>query len=324
MSRVTKIPPEIRAEAAAWLARLRADDKDSVDERAFRAWLAQDTSHAAAFEAVTEVWEAAGAVRPELPRPKSAPAILTRRRAVLAGVSALAVVGSLLALRQRANARTYETAVGEQKHVVLADGTQAFLDTDTCMLVSFDSKTRVIDFERGRCNFRVTDGDSRPFVVNASLRCIVAGRSDFDVQRDNADVAVVLLEGSATVSGARGLSRNPCLLKAGDRLVVAHDRAQIDRPNLARVLAWQTGEAVFENDALADAVREMNRYSAVKLEAHDSVVAQMRISGVYHVGDNVAFARSVAALLPVSLEVGANQIRLIGNPARAERHGEIR
>ena len=319
MSSVTKIPREVRAEAAAWLARLRADDKNLIDEQAFRAWVAQDRIHAAAFEAATEVWETVGAVRPELVQHKSGPAVLTRRRAVLAGVSAMVAAGACFALRQRAYAEVYETSVGEQKHVVLTDGTQAFLDTDTRIQASFDDEMRVIDFDRGRCSFHVTENDSRPFVVNAAAQRIVAGRTVFDVQRDGGDVAVVLLQGSAAISGGRGLPQDPCLLSAGERLVITHARAYVDRPNLERVLAWQTGQALFENDSLADAVREMNRYSVVKLEADDPVVAQMRISGVYHVGDNVAFARSVATLLPVLVQIGTNRVRFVVNPARIKR-----
>ena len=41
--------PEVK-EAAIWLARLRADDRSTEDERAFRAWLMADPRHAAAFE----------------------------------------------------------------------------------------------------------------------------------------------------------------------------------------------------------------------------------------------------------------------------------
>ena len=77
MTRVTRVSPEFRAEAAAWLARLRADDKTEADERAFRLWLAEDRLHTAAFEAVTEVWEAAGAPSTE---PARHMPVLTRRR----------------------------------------------------------------------------------------------------------------------------------------------------------------------------------------------------------------------------------------------------
>ena len=51
---------EIRAEAAAWLARLHAEDRDAADEAAFRAWLSADPAHAMAFEAVDRVWSDIG------------------------------------------------------------------------------------------------------------------------------------------------------------------------------------------------------------------------------------------------------------------------
>jgi len=321
MPSVTRVPPEIRAEAAAWLARLRADDRNPSDERAFRAWIAQDPQHVRAFEAVTEAWEAAGAVRPEFARAEcdARPRFVTRRRALVAGVSTLAVAGAFIALEQQAYASVYETAVGEQKHVVLPDGTQAFLDTDTRIRAVFGDDTRTVDLDRGRCDFNVAKADSRPFLVNADAWRILTGQAVFDVQRDGEDVAVVVLQGGASVSGVSGAPRNPCLLGPGERLVTANGRVRLDRPNLGRVLAWQTGQAVFENDALADAIREMNHYSVVKLEAGDPAVARLRISGVYHVGDNVAFARSVAALLPVIPEVGMQSVRLVPDPARARK-----
>ena len=49
-------PDAIRAEAAAWLARLRADDRNIADEAAFRAWLDASPVHAAALEAVDRMW----------------------------------------------------------------------------------------------------------------------------------------------------------------------------------------------------------------------------------------------------------------------------
>ena len=52
--------PEIRAEAAAWLARLHAEDRDAADEAAFRAWLAASPEHADAFEAVDRMWSDVG------------------------------------------------------------------------------------------------------------------------------------------------------------------------------------------------------------------------------------------------------------------------
>lgn len=306
----------MRAEAAAWLARLRADDKSPTDENGFRAWLAGDPQHAAAFEAVTEVWELTGAAWTDevvVHRPAST----TRRRVLLAGGVSAVAAGLSFTLWQAAYAGVYETATGEQKHVVLADGTQVFLDTDTRIHASYDSRTRFVTLERGRCNFNVMESDERPFIVDAAAARIVANRTEFDVRRDNDTVCVIVVRGSASVTSTN--DRRHAEMKRGDRLVANATLGRIDRPNLTPLLAWQIGQAVFDNETLAAAVHEMNRYSVVKLEIADSAVAGMRISGVYRVGDNAAFAHSVAALLPVTLEFSNDQVRLTADMARAKR-----
>ena len=47
------------------------------------------------------------------------------------------------------------------------------------------------------------------------------------------------------------------------------------------------------------------------LVIEDPAVARLRMSGVYRVGDNAAFARSVAALLPVLLEIHTDHVELV-------------
>lgn len=311
MALVTDISPENRAEAAAWLARLRADDKCAADEAAFRTWLARDPRHAAAFEVITEVWESAGAAwdKPIVIPPR------THRRAVLTGVGSLAAAGVLFAVWQGANAKTYETGVGEQKHAVLPDGTQVFLDTDTKIRIRFDSDTRAVALERGRCNFHLRENDSRPFVIDAAADRVIATRCTFDVRRDGEDVSVVLTQGTAEVSSTAGAAH----LRAGDRFLKGNWGSRTDRPNLVPLLAWQTGQAVFDNETVSGAIREMNRYSVVKIAVDDTDVGKLRISGVYRVGDNVAFAHSIASLLPVILEIDKDQVRLEPDRARAKR-----
>ena len=90
---------EVRAEAAAWLARLRAEDRDAADEAAFRTWLNASPVHASAFEAVDRMWSDVGGLtdlRADIRRVP--PKIYQRRstasrRALLAGVGLLAVTG---------------------------------------------------------------------------------------------------------------------------------------------------------------------------------------------------------------------------------------
>ncbi|MDR3527391.1 MAG: FecR domain-containing protein [Rhizomicrobium sp.] len=315
MAFVNEIPPQIRAEAAAWLARLRADDKNAIDEAAFRVWLASDARHPRAFEAVTEAWELAGAAWSEPvvgPQP-----VLRNRRAVLAGAGSLAVAAIGFTFWQSAEAGVFETGIGEQKHAVLPCGTQVFLDTDTRIHTSYDSTSRVVTLERGRCNFHVLGSDSRPFAVDASDERIAAARATFDVRRDGDTVCVVLTQGLARIDAKNGSWREN--LTSGDRVVAGHGGRRKDRPSLVPLLAWQMGQVVFDNDTVASAIHEMNRYSVVKLAVEDTDIAQMRISGVYRVGDNAAFAHSVATLLPVMLEFNTDQVRLELDPARVKK-----
>lgn len=316
MSTSATISPEAKAEAAAWLARLRADDRTAADERAFQVWLNAHPSHAAAFEAVTLVWEAAGGVSradrdlverdafEHAPAPKRA----LSRRAVMAGLSTLAVAGGSLFVLREAYAGVYETDVGEQKHVTLDDGTLVFLDTDTRIKVSYSAAKRVVDLQRGRANFRVAPDAKRAFVVQAAAKRIVTGRTIFDVRRDGERVSVVLIQGKASVDGAE--------IQTGQRLIAAQSRAVVDQPNLTQALAWQTGQAIFDNQTLAEAVAEMNRYSTVKLKIADRNIAGLRLSGVYRVGDNAAFAYSVAKLLPVEVRLRDGAVDLVADLQR--------
>lgn len=110
---------------------------------------------------------------------------------------------------------------------------------------------------------------------------------------------MVLIHGEADVKPASAApSSQGETLRSGERLVASNDSEKRDKPDLTRVLAWQTGYESFDGEALSDAVEEMNRYSTQRVEVDPSVAA-LKVSGVYRVGDNAAFARSLAKLLPI-------------------------
>jgi len=64
-----------------------------------------------------------------------------------------------------------------------------------------------------------------------------------------------------------------------------------------QLLAWTRGEVVFDDLSLAEAVAEVNRYSAVPIVlAGPSALAALRVSGQFRTGDAAGFARAVAEL----------------------------
>ncbi len=294
--------PETRAEAAAWVARLHAEDRDSTDEAAFRAWLAARPEHGIAFEAVDRTWSDVGGLTDlradfrRTPRTRS----MASRRALLAGVGLLAVAGGSGLFWRSASAKVYETDVGEQKHVSLDDGSQLFLDAQTRISVSFSETARTVDMQYGRANFRVVPDPARPFIVEAAQHKIVATRCNFDVRCEDGKVQVVLIHGEADVKPAAAGGGEGERLKAGDRLVASNEVEKRDKPEMSHVLAWQTGYEMFDKEDLAQAVGEMNRYSTAKL-AVEPAVAGLKVSGMYRVGDNAAFARALSKLLPVNV-----------------------
>ena len=311
------ISPETKAEAAAWLVRLHADDRTVADEKAFRAWLAAKPENSRAFEAVTTLWDVADGLR-EATAAGTRPRVVLRRRTVLASLGSLAAAGAGLGVWEEAFAGVYQTDVGEQKHVVLSDGTQVFLDTDTRIRERYTSSLREVELDRGRANFRVRPDPGRPFVVEAAGQRVVADRTILDVRRDGNHVSVLLLQGRATVLSSARVAPAPRLVLArGERAIVAENAViRVDRPNLAPLTAWQTGQAIFESETLVAAAAEMNRYSTVRLLVDDPVIANLKLSGVYRVGDNEGFAHSVSQLLPVTIERYPDHIELVRDESR--------
>jgi transmembrane sensor len=297
---------------------LRADDRSLEDERAFRAWLIADSRHAAAFEAANGVWESAGALSRDLRNGKVQLDSGFNRRALLGGGLGLAVaVGGSFAFLQAAEAEVYQTDVGEQKHISLDDGTGVFLDTETKLVVDFSTKNRIVDLRYGRANFRVALDAKRAFSVHAAQKLVIGTHSTFDVRRDDDSVSVLLIHGRATVENISTDIGAGRVLSDGERLTFTSGQSvKLDKPNLLPLLAWHTGRAIFENSSLTSVVDEMNRYSTIKLEVDDPRIAGMKVSGVYRVGDNSNFARSLSHLLPIDIRVADDRIQLVADDAR--------
>ena len=315
--RATKgVTAETKAEAAAWLVRLHADDRSEADEQAFRLWVSAKPENTHAFEAVTILWDTADGLRAAM-APQTPGWFRLRRRTLLAGAGALAAASAGFAVWDVAYAGVYETEVGEQKHVTLSDGTEVFLDTDTRIRERYTASLRVVELERGRADFSVKFDPRRAFVVEAAGHRILADRTTLDVRLDGSRVAVVLLQGRATVLASAPATSPRVVLSRGERAIAAPNVAiRVDKPNLAPLLAWQVGQAIFESDTLGAAVAEMNRYSAVRLVVDDPLIANMKLSGVYRVGDNEAFAHSVSQLLPVMIERYPDRIALVRDESR--------
>jgi transmembrane sensor len=304
---------DIRAQAAAWLARLHSDARQSEDQAAFQTWLSEDPRHHAAFEAITTTWDLVGGV--QLARPMRAQLLGPSRRGLLIG-GGLAAAGALAGtvwFVERGD--VYVSGRGEQKRVALADGSWLILDTDTRLRVRLGRERRAITLEYGRAYFDVASDVLRPFVVNAGNRDVVVTGTAFDVQHADENVSVTLERGRVFVRPASDADGHAYALVPGDRIAFASGtQPRQDRPDLALAMAWRTGRLGFDRETLSHAVAEMNRYGGLPLVIADPAIANLQISGLYSAGDSADFARSIALLLPVSVDVETSRVVLTAAP----------
>lgn len=297
-------PENVNRQAADWLARLHADNRSTQDEAAFRAWLNADPSHALAFDHSSTVWDAVGGLRDD-PRSAPAPQRLSRR-AVMAGGVGIILSAGLTVGWQQAQAGVYRTGVGEQRRLMLDDGTRVMLDTNTQIRFRARETMRLLSLETGRINLDIAR-DPRPFVIEAGDRRAVADVARLDLRRDDDQVMLTAIQGSARVEAMQA----PVLLSQGHRIAMtAGHPDQLDRPELEDLTAWQSGRLAFRDQTVAEAAAEMNRYAERALVVSDAKAAAMRVSGVYSVGDPEAFARSLAVLLPIRVTTQADAVRI--------------
>jgi transmembrane sensor len=294
----------VRAEAAAWVARLHGPNRTPHVEAGLRRWLADDPEHAAAFELLTDTWEKSARLRR---RPLEQVASwegpgfrISFPRAALA--AAATVVLAILATIFYLHTDAVTTGVGELRTLTLDDGSRVHLNTDTRVRVHYDKQTRHVSLERGEASFEVAKRPDWPFIVTAGRREIKAFGTEFVVRRDRERLSVMLMEGKVTVSTEGQSNRSPpetetVTLVPGDRVTfVGSATPTLDRPAPERIAAWLRGEVALDNTSLADAVAEMNRYSHQRIVADDPALAAIRVSGIFKAGDLVNFAQAVARM----------------------------
>jgi transmembrane sensor len=334
----SKVPREILAEAAVWVTRLHGPDRSLEMERDFRAWQALSPSHREAFEKCTDAWIDVGKIRVATAYETVASQNASRwgggRQGIrwwAAGAASTGAIAVLLVVGQFWwQHGAFSTDIGEQRTVMLDDGSRMLLNTDTQGRVNFNNKQRTVSVRGGEALFEVAKDVNRPFVVRVSGSEVVAVGTAFSVRyappaaAASNELIVTLIEGQVDVRRARGdgvdgvAPSATVAMQAGERLRLAQGAdstkpkpPKVDRPNVDQVTAWKRNEAVFDATALRDAVSEMNRYSRTKIVLVDGLnESDLRVSGLYRTGDNAGFAHAVAHLHGLKVKEDAGRLEL--------------
>lgn len=324
---------DVRTQAAAWFARLRAPD-GAKDRTAFEAWRHADPQHGAAYDRMDERWRR-DAVLSESRLSDTwqlQPSFwhrtgIDRPRVWLPAAAAIALVmvgglwGSQLLLPAGSPPPSYASSVGTIRTIALPDGSRLTLDTASSVSLLFTAGERAIRLDRGRARFDVRHDAARPFVVLAGGTRITDKGTIFDVRLRDRGVEVALLRGRVEIGStvvAKPFSR--VTLVPGERVVVNSDAARaVTRTIDHAVPAWVTGMLAFDDAPLVDMLREVNRYGTRHIVLGDPRLARARVTGAFRATAPDDVARTLASLfqLDVVSDPQGNLVLLPGTAAPA-------
>lgn len=306
--------------SAAWFARLHGKPQMS-DRDAFADWLDESPDHVREMLETERLWHELGRVgevdaiqiaRREARRGRNGVAI---RRLVAMAVAVLLTVTGVGFVWPLVSRETLHTAVGQISMVGLADGTRVSLDTDTKLFVELKSAQRTIKLKRGQAFFDVAKDASRPFRVEVGDVSVTATGTQFDVY-DNGDTVVVsLLEGRVTVEAPDPDKPGHTLvyyLSPGNQVAVNARRGiRKTDGDPSRAASWRYGHLEFDDVPLLSALDELNRYSETKIRLVAKMNGNMRISGVFKIGNPQATAAMLAAYLKLAVYPDGSDLALM-------------
>ena len=332
--------------ASEWFARARDRELSQLERREFARWLKESPVHVEEYLAITRLWGDVGQLN-ELPaaacEPASAGAVGNvvelagrsenhrhvqdlqtgpghamsppwgRRRRAAAGASfvAFALLAGLGWWHVDDSAENHVTARGEQRSLVLEDGTVVELNTSSEIRVDYNASARNVTLVRGEGFFDVQEDASRPFVVRAGDSEIRVHGTRFNVYMQMRETTVTVLEGNVTVltalasedhedsvgaineadpvdeSGGLGVT-----LVGGEQAIIDNETNRISTAplsNLEQAVAWTDRRLVFDDSRLDQILSEFARYNDFNYVISGDGVATLKFTGVFDTQDPESF-----------------------------------
>lgn len=323
-----RLPP---IEAAGLLIGRREEGFTESESALLAAWLDDDQANRLAFARAEQAWalfdDADGdeilaamrrhallsrANRPTWQKLVAAAAVLLL--IFSAGMIAILTQSGLEPSPQRGRpAEIHYASSGKQvRPVRLPDGSNMTLDAGSAAVVRFGSDFRAVELTHGRAFFSVAPNPARPFEVSAGNRRVIAVGTEFDVGRIGHELTVTLVEGRVAI-GRMDRSVAPVLLKAGQQFVEGGGRPVIRTVGVQARAAtdWRIGLISFNDETLAAAVAQVNRYSEQPITIADPAARSLRITGQFRAGDAERFARTVSEIHPVRVLRTSGGIELV-------------
>ena len=299
------ISKQVLTEAATWLMELHDGPLNPARRAQLAEWRQRSDEHERAWEKATALLGKFDALPPPGATALKKMA-MPQRRGAIKMFTALLVAGPAAWLAYRntpwQQAGRHVTAVGERRDVVLADGSQLTLNTDTDIEVEFDGGRRVVHLRRGEILISTArDGaqPSRPFLVMVGEGAIRALGTRFVVRRFDDRSRVAVFEGAVEIT-PRDAPSAKAIVAAGRQS--AFSRAGVDASVAADEAgtAWKNGMLIADRMPMSEFVAELGRYRRGALRC-DPAVARLPVSGAFPLADTDATLSLLEQTRPVKM-----------------------
>lgn len=297
-------PANIIAEAADWLVKMQEKALTESEQHQLQIWCARSANHQRAWQAAQRLNQSFEQV-PE----KLGLSILSRkqtqRRNIIKAISALLIIptGGWLAVDYSplsSLTADYQTATGEWREVLLADGTKLLLNTRSAVNVIFDDTQRLVELVEGEIQITTAkDPMARPFIVSTVHGRIRALGTIFNVRLEQIHTKVSVQQHAVEIYTAD--TGNTQQINTGQKTqftTVEINPSTSSHPTSAT--AWTRQQLIADNQPLAEVITEISRYRSGWLRC-DPAVAALKLSGVFQLKDTDAVLNNIAHTLPIKV-----------------------
>lgn len=213
----------------------------------------------------------------------------------------------------------FSTLRGEVKEENLPDGSHVTMDANSIIVGRFGSSGRQVHLQRGRALFSTIADRTKPFVVVAGDRSVVAVGTRFDVNLLQDGIIVTLLEGHVVIEGKeRGGS--PVVLEAGQQFVERGGQSSVVTLGeaAANAVAWRAGFFYFKEQPLSEAVQLVNRHLQDQFVIVEPALESILITGRIPTRDAAAFSTALSEQHQIESTKNGKQIELRAKPAPSD------
>jgi len=357
----------ISEQAALWWALLHSEGATSADHREFGEWIARSPERVAAYlqlarliqalksdgrvrwpdtsaESLIEEARAAAPDPIQLARVTRVIPERTPRRSfstVRLATATVVVLASIIGLTwfMMLSPSLYATRFGEQRSILLEDGSRVTLNTASRIDVQLEKNRRTVRLLAGEALFEVAHDSRRPFEVHAGSAVLRAVGTQFNVDMRTKKTTLTVLEGRVAVlaqtvpqrnaapnSDSQGGNANGSSAQVGSLIIAAAQRLVITPTglsapehveNLAATTAWTRRQLVFERERLSEVTEEFNRYSRQRIVIASPELAQQEVTGVIQSDDPASFLSFLSGVPGVEIREGADGSRIVAQRGAA-------